>query len=109
MFDADFTCVADRLDAEFILSLRESRCRKIVLGIDACYAGAFFKGNRGSPNGLYAITSCGADDSCNDTPEGGAYSLAICAGLRDAAADSDGDGLVSIDELHDFVKRAGAA
>jgi hypothetical protein len=42
---------------------------------------------------------------CADTPDGGAFSLALCAGLRDAAADADGDGLVSIDELHEFVKQ----
>ncbi|HRC43296.1 MAG TPA: TIR domain-containing protein [Nitrospira sp.] len=97
---------ATALDAEFILSqLRNSRCRRIILMVDACHAGAFFTQNRGIPNGLYAITSCGAKETCADTPEGGAFTLALCAGLRDAAADTDGDGLVSIDELHEFVKQ----
>jgi uncharacterized caspase-like protein len=97
---------ATALDAEFILSqLRDSKCRRIILMVDGCHAGAFFTQNRGIPNGLYAITSCGADEMCGDTPEGGAFSLALCAGLRDAAADTDGDGLVSIDELHEFVKQ----
>ncbi len=97
---------ATSLDTEFILSqLRNSKCRQIVLVIDCCYAGAFFTNNRGIPNGLYAITSCGADEACLDTSDGGAFSLAVCAGLRDGAADLDGDGLVSIDELHNFVKR----
>ena len=31
--------------------------------------------------------------------------MALSAGLRDAAADRDGDGLVSIDELHEYTKR----
>ena len=98
---------ATALDAEFILSrLRSSACRRIVLIVDGCYAGAFFNNNRGIPNGLYAITACGADEMCADTPEGGMFSLALCAGLRDGAADRDGDGLVSIDELHEYVKRA---
>jgi hypothetical protein len=97
---------ATALDAEFILSqLRESKCRRIVLIVDGCHAGAFFTHNRGIPNGLYAITSCGADEMCNDTPEGGAFTVALCAGLRDASADTDGDGLVSVDELHEFVKQ----
>jgi hypothetical protein len=97
---------ATALDAEFVLSrLRNSKCRKIILMVDACYAGAFFNHNRGIPNGFYAITSCGADEICNDTPEGGAFSLALCAGLRNGEADRDGDGLVSIDELHEYVKR----
>jgi hypothetical protein len=73
--------------------------------IDTCHAGSFFNNNRGIPNGLYAITSCGAEELCEETPEGGAFSLALCAGLRDAAADTDGDGLVSIDELHEYVKQ----
>lgn len=98
--------VATALDAEFILSqLRRSRCRQTVLLIDGCHAGAFFANNRGIPNGLYAITSCGAEERCADTPEGGAFTLALCAGLRNAAADSDGDGRVSIDELHEFIKQ----
>lgn len=97
---------ATALDAEFILSrLRGSKCRRIILIVDGCHAGAFFANNRGIPNGLYAITACAEDELCYDTPEGGAFSLALCAGLRDAAADRDGDGLVSIDELHEYVKR----
>ena len=97
---------ATGLDAEFILSqLRDSRCRKSVLLIDGCHSGAFFAQNRGVPNGLYAITSCGADELSADTPEGGAFTLALAQGLRHAAADADGDGRVSIDELHEFVKQ----
>lgn len=96
---------ATALDADFIISqLRRSKCRKTVLLIDCCYAGAFFNNNRGVPDGLYAITSCGADQMCADTPQGGAFSLALCAGLSGAAADADGDGRVSIDELHEFVR-----
>lgn len=97
---------ATAVEAEFILSrLRRSRCRKIVLLIDGCHAGAFFAHNRGVPNGLYAITSCGAEEECADTPEGGAFTLALCAGLRGGAADIDQDGSVSVDELHDWAKR----
>ena len=97
---------ATGLDADFILSqLRRSRCRKIVLLIDGCHSGAFFANNRGIPNGLYAITSCAADEMCADTPDGGAFTLALCAGIRYGAADSDGDGRVTIDDLHDFAQR----
>lgn len=96
---------ATALDAEFVVSrLRRAKCRKTVLLIDCCHAGAFFNNNRGIPDGLYAITSCGADQFCADTPQGGAFTLALCAGIGKAAADSDGDGRVSIDELHDFVR-----
>jgi hypothetical protein len=97
---------ATALDAEFILSqLRGSACRKIVLLVDTCNAGALFNNNRGIPDGLYAITSCGADEVCADTAEGGAFSLALCAGLQSLSADDDGDGRISIDELHEFIKQ----
>jgi hypothetical protein len=96
---------ATALDAEFILSqLRRSSCRKLILLIDTCHSGCFFENNRGIPNGLFAITSCGADETSSDTPEGGAFTVAICAALKGAAADSDGDGRVSLDELYEFVK-----
>ena len=42
---------------------------------------------------------------CVDTPAGGAFTVAVAAGLRHASADDDGDGHVSVDELHEFVKR----
>jgi hypothetical protein len=97
---------ATALDAEFILTqLRNSRCRRIVLIVDGCHSGAFFEHNRGIPNGLFAITSCAADQVTGDTAEGGVFSLALCSGLNDAAADANGDGLVSIDELFEFVKQ----
>jgi len=97
---------ATTLDSDFILSqLRHSKCRKIILLIDCCHSGAFFNQNRGIPNGLYAITSCGADEFCYDTSEGGAFTLAIYNGLISSSADSSNDGRVSIDELHEFTKK----
>lgn len=96
---------ATSLDAEFILGeLRRSSCRRIVVLIDTCHSGSFFENNRGIPNGLLAITSCGADETSADTPEGGAFTVAVCAGLKNAAADNDGDGRISLDELYDFVR-----
>ena len=108
--DTDYQyAFATGLDAEFILSqLRDSKCRKSVLLIDSAHRGAFFAQNRGVPNGLYAITSCGAKEWSADTAEGGAFTLALADGLRHAAADADGDGRVSIDELHEFVKQGSA-
>jgi len=98
--------VATTLDSNFILSqLRDSKCRKIILLIDCCFSGSFFNNNRGIPNGLYAITSCGADEFCYDTTEGGAFTLGIYNGLIGSAADTNGDGRVTIDELHEFAKK----
>jgi hypothetical protein len=96
---------ATALDSDFILSqLRRSPCKQIVLLIDSCYAGAFFAQNRGVPNGLYAVTSCGADEMCADLEDGGAFTLAMCAALKCGAADSDGDGRISTDDLYEFTK-----
>ena len=97
---------ATTLDSDFILSqLRNSKCRKTVLLIDCCHSGAFFNQNRGIPDGLYAITSCGANELCYDTPEGGAFTLAIYNGLTGSLADTNGDGRITIDELHEFTKK----
>jgi hypothetical protein len=43
---------------------------------------------------------------CADTPDGGAFTLALCAGLKQGAADSDGDGRVTIDDLHEFAAQS---
>lgn len=97
--------LATGLEPNFILEhLREANCRSVVLIIDACHAGAFFTENRGIPNGLYAITSCKADEMAFDTSSGGAFSHVLIEGLRGAAADRDGDGRVTIEELHVYVK-----
>lgn len=100
---------ATALEPEFILGqLRRSRCRTVVLIVDACHAGAFFNGNRGIPDGLYAITSCAENELARETEAGGAFSVAVTEGLRGAAADEDGDGRVTIDELHTYVTRIAA-
>jgi hypothetical protein len=93
------------LDTDFILRhLRQSRCRKIILMVDGCNAGAFFEQNRGIPNGLYAIMATSADATTADTPEGGAFTRAIVDALNDPKTDVDGDGQISIDELFECAK-----
>ena len=95
---------ATAVDAEFILSrIRQSRCRRVVLLVDGCHSGAFFNNNRGIPDGLFAITACAADQMTVDTPKGGAFTRALVEGLESPATDLDGDGCLSIDELHRFV------
>lgn len=97
---------AGAIDSEFMLScLRNSRSRRIILLIDGCHSGGFFENNRGIPDGMYAITACAADQSTLDTPNGGMFTQALIEGMQQAATDVDGDGFISIDELHDFVKK----
>jgi hypothetical protein len=95
---------ATAIDAEFILGrIRQSACRRVVLLVDGCHSGAFFENNRGIPDGLFAITACAADQMTADTPEGGALTRTLAEGLESAATDLNGDGRISIDDLHSFV------
>jgi len=95
---------ATAVDAEFVLSqIRQSACHRVVLLVDGCHSGAFFNNNRGIPDGLFAITACAADQVTADTLEGGAFTRALVEGLEGPATDLDGDGRLSIDELHRFV------
>lgn len=96
---------ATAVDAEFILSrLRRSECRRLVLLVDGCHSGAFFNNNRGIPDGLMAITACAVDQMTEDTPEGGAFTRALVAAFESPAADRDGDGKISVDELHELAQ-----
>jgi hypothetical protein len=96
---------ATALEADFVLSrLRHGACRRVVLLVDGCNAGAFFANNRGIPDGLFAITACDAQQFTRDTPEGGQFTRALIEGLQRAETDRDGDGRISVEELHDYVK-----
>jgi uncharacterized caspase-like protein len=103
-----------------------SRSRKIVLLLDCCYSGAFARGlhpragqsvdvqERFDGQGRIVITASTAmeyafelevDDGV-DVTGGGTPSLftsSVVRGLRTGAADLDGDGRISVDELYDYV------
>jgi hypothetical protein len=105
VFDSDPKFVdATSIDANFILNrIRLSQCQKVILIVDSCHSGAFFENNRGIPNGLFAITACGAQQFAFDTPDGGEFTKALINGLESADADQDGDGRISADEIFDFI------
>ena len=95
---------ATMLEPEFVLrEMRASRCRRIVILVDGCHSGAFFQHNRGIPDGLFAITACGADQITPDTPDGGLFTRAVLEALEGADTDRDGDGRITIDDVHDYV------
>jgi hypothetical protein len=71
--------------------------------MDGCHSGAFFAYNRGIPDGFCAIMSCGPDEYCFSDARGGFFTQLLVNGLRGAAADLDGDGCVTTDELFRFV------
>jgi len=97
---------ATAIESEFILSqLRESACRHVLLLIDDCYSGGFFRNNRGIPDGLVAITGCAADEQTADTPQGGAFTRAVMEALSSPKSDLNGDGRIDTDELHHSVRK----
>ncbi|WP_232626785.1 caspase, EACC1-associated type [Streptomyces alfalfae] len=105
----------------------ESRSRRIVVLLDCCYSGAFtmnaLRRNAGAPtidvaepfagNGRVVLTASTAlqyaheserDVRYSRTPaQPSVFTSAVVRGLRDGSADLDGDGLVSVDELYDYV------
>ncbi|MEJ2856742.1 MULTISPECIES: caspase, EACC1-associated type [unclassified Saccharothrix] len=106
--------VRDRVD--------RSRCRQVLVLLDCCYAGAFPAGSRHRAGdrvdvvgdlggrGCAVMTSSSALEYSFEPggdPVGGAarsaFTAALVAGLSTGAADLDGDGLVDVEELYDFV------
>ncbi|MFC8669022.1 Hsp70 family protein [Streptomyces sp. NPDC057199] len=104
-----------------------SRSRRIVVLLDCCYSGAFSMNARrrdagpptvdvGEPfagNGRVVLTASTALQYAYEGEREVRYSrtlaqpsvftAAVVRGLRDGSADLDGDGLVSVDELYDYV------
>jgi hypothetical protein len=97
---------ATSVDAEFILAqMRASRCQHFVLLVDGSHSGAFFRHNRGIPDGMIALTSCRSDELSRETPEGGSFTSALIAALSDPAADSNHDGTVSVEDVFHYIQR----
>ena len=107
-----------------------SRSRRVVLLLDCCYGGAFRQGaevrgqgdvdvlgsfrrspDEGGGRGRAVITASsameyafeGAHLSEGAVTQPSVFTHAVVEGLRTGAADRDEDGLVSLDELYDYV------
>jgi hypothetical protein len=93
--------------------------RLVIAFFDACFSGALFtpKGLtreaplslsllQGGGRGRFWVSSSGANELSYESLriQGSPFSAALRTGLR-GAADSDGDGQVSLPELYDFVYR----
>ncbi len=101
----------------------QSRSRKIVLLLDCCYSGAFARGmtaragagvdvrERFEGRGRVVITASTAMEYAFEldgdrlSGEGipSVFTSAVVGGLQSGAADLDGDGKISVDELYDYV------
>jgi ribosomal protein L7/L12 len=118
-FDNLFLCArdtrTDRLvstgisDAEVDAMMRSSSARRFVVILDCCHSGAFKSGGgvptklRGS--GRFLITSSRESELSRDAErqhETSAFTRHLVDGLRDAA-DHNGDGFVSVNEIYDHV------
>jgi len=95
------------------------RARSIMLFLDCCYAGAFAKGSKGDGgvhlkekfegHGRAILTASNSieyaweGDTLSGQGQPSVFTSAIVDGLASGDADRDGDGEVSLHELHEYV------
>ena len=118
------------VSADFIQRcMKTSRARSIVLFLDCCYGGAFGEGvtvraagpvnvmdsfpaeRLGGGRGRAVISASSAIEyafegtalAADQTVRPSVFTSAVVEGLRTGDADRDEDGLVSLDELYDYV------
>ncbi|WP_052424027.1 caspase family protein [Nonomuraea candida] len=116
---------ATAVSAEFVnRRMGRSRCRRIVLLLDCCYAGAFARGalpragtdvhveEQFGGRGRVVITASNALEyafdgtdlaDAQETTAPSVFTRALVEGLETGEADRDQDGYVGIHELYDFV------
>jgi hypothetical protein len=124
---------ATGVEAAWVLDqLEHCRGRRQVLILDSCFSGAFAHGAKGEADlglqdrflgqgrGRVVLTASTAteysfegDPTNAANPSGSVFTAALVQGLRTGAADTDHDGLVSVDDAYayvfDQVQAAGAA
>jgi hypothetical protein len=115
------------ISAQFIRERMEySRSRRILVLLDCCYAGAFPPGvmhradekvdvlGQLAGRGIAVMTSSSALEYAYEVTEdtsspvfgrdgSSIFTGVLIDGLRSGAADLDGDGLIDVDELYDYV------
>lgn len=108
--------------SEFVnRQMRKSRSRRIALFLDCCYSGAFSRGaharagdgvelaERFDGQGQVVITASNAMEYAFEGEEltgagtPSVFTTSLVEGLESGSADRDGDNLVSVDELYDYV------
>lgn len=86
--------------------MRDSRSRRQVVILDCCYSGAFaqdWQPKRNCDTALLASST--SSQSSYEAEESGIYTRYLVEGIETGAADTDGDGEVSIAELHNYAKK----
>lgn len=91
------------------------KAKKIIIILDCCYSGAAGQGFRGdiddglqqlnNSRGTYLVTASTELQVAheNTTAGYGLFTKHLIAGLTTGAADKDGDGFISMNELYDYV------
>jgi hypothetical protein len=121
LYLTSFDTVVTELEATAIPIIRiyeilsTGKCKKIVIILDCCYSGAAGQGHKGdldaqlqqlnNSRGTYLVTaSTGMQVAHESAVEGlSLFTKHLIAGLETGDADKDGDGLVDMDELYDYV------
>lgn len=109
------------VSASFIQGIMRDRGyqRQHVLILDCCYSGAFAEGWLAKSvdiklesqfekvEGSVVLTSSTSTQKSYEDKEGelSLYTNYIVQGIESGAAESDGDGMISADELHEYAKR----
>jgi uncharacterized caspase-like protein len=109
--------------ADITLQMDRCRSRRQILILDCCYSGAFERGAKGSAtspaiafegNGLGRVVLTASDSTqlaWEDSGDGTAgsdsetsvFTRHLIHGLESGEADRDADGLVTVDDLYDYV------
>jgi len=106
------------IPATYLHELMESsRSKRQVLILDCCFSGAFAKGMAAKGDavnlqvqlggrGRAVLTSSSATEYSFEHKEStlSVYTQYVVEGLRTGIADQNGDGMISVDELHEFAQ-----
>ncbi|AFY45170.1 SUMF1/EgtB/PvdO family nonheme iron enzyme [Nostoc sp. PCC 7107] len=98
--------------------MNESKSKRRVVILDCCFSGAFAKGLTAKDSGTIDLQQqLGGEGTAiltaststqyafeSDELDLSIYTQYLVEGIEKGAADQDGDGLIAVDELHDYAK-----
>jgi uncharacterized caspase-like protein len=115
--------IGTAVDAKFIHEryMGRSKSKRQVLILDCCFSGAFAEGMSAKEavvvsikneieaqlggEGRAVLTSSTAAQVSFEDAGGGVYTRYLVEGIEKGAADTNNDGVITIDELHEYAKR----
>ncbi|RCJ31643.1 hypothetical protein A6770_19920 [Nostoc minutum NIES-26] len=115
--------IATAVDAKFIHEryMSRSKSQRQVLILDCCFSGAFAESmgakklvalnindeiaQQLGDEGRAVLTSSTATQQSFEDSGGGVYTRYLIEGIETGAADTDNDGVITVDELHKYAKR----